>query len=253
MEMPRSRSIAIQSEVTPRRPALPCTAPAWLMADACSASASVSVDLPASGWLITANVRRRAASSRTAASDAGRFSTSVTDTADVLLTQRNTIQDPQHAAPEINSPERTRGCARSYVARSTRDGQSGCHAHYVQHRRDGVVEEHFTVRHYTLEAPEDFKAYLAEQKGPHREAPRDGRERNPGHDRLRDGPGLRRHGFRDGRDPRLRDLARLAGVAQDAAEDPGHPASRVDRELGGVVPGDRRAIQQRVFVGVCQG
>ena len=64
--MPRSFSIDIQSEVTPRRPALPCTAPAVLIAAACNASASVSVDLPASGWLITANVRRRAASSRTA-------------------------------------------------------------------------------------------------------------------------------------------------------------------------------------------
>ena len=53
--MPRARSIAIQSDVTPRRPALPCTAPAWVIADACRASASVRVDLPASGWLITAN------------------------------------------------------------------------------------------------------------------------------------------------------------------------------------------------------
>src|SRR6266446_2301531 len=58
--MPRARSIAIQSEVTPRRPALPCTAPAWVIADACRASASVRVDLPASGWLITANARRLA-------------------------------------------------------------------------------------------------------------------------------------------------------------------------------------------------
>src|SRR5262249_47025194 len=65
IEMPRSFSMAIQSEVTPRRPALPCTAPAWLIADACSARASVSVDLPASGWLMTANVRRRPASALT--------------------------------------------------------------------------------------------------------------------------------------------------------------------------------------------
>ena len=60
--MPRARSIAIQSDVTPRRPALPCTAPAWVIADACRASASVRVDLPASGWLITANARRLPAS-----------------------------------------------------------------------------------------------------------------------------------------------------------------------------------------------
>src|SRR5690606_14821590 len=46
----------------PRRSPLPCTAPAEVIAAACSASASVSVDLPASGWEITANVRRRAAS-----------------------------------------------------------------------------------------------------------------------------------------------------------------------------------------------
>src|SRR5215475_7232393 len=106
--MPRSRSIAIQSEVTPRRPALPCTAPAWLIADACSASASVSVDLPASGWLITANARRREASSRTAPSDTGSFSTSVTDTAAVLLTPART-SDPQQEQVKIDSPERPRG------------------------------------------------------------------------------------------------------------------------------------------------
>ena len=60
--MPRAFSISIQSETVPRRPALPCTAPASVITRACSASASVSVDLPASGWLITAKVRRRAAS-----------------------------------------------------------------------------------------------------------------------------------------------------------------------------------------------
>src|ERR1700730_3136154 len=108
MEMPRSFSIAIQSEVTPRRPALPCTAPAVLIAAACSASASVSVDLPASGWLITANVRRRAASSRTAPLLAGRFSTSVTDTAAALLTQHD-IQDSKHGKTEIYSSERVPG------------------------------------------------------------------------------------------------------------------------------------------------
>src|SRR5271170_8285009 len=63
--MPRARSIDIQSEVTPRRPALPCTAPAWVIADACRARASVKVDLPASGWLITANARRLPASAST--------------------------------------------------------------------------------------------------------------------------------------------------------------------------------------------
>ncbi len=62
IEIPRARSIAIQSEVTPRRPALPCTAPAWVIADACRARASVKVDLPASGWLMTANARRLPAS-----------------------------------------------------------------------------------------------------------------------------------------------------------------------------------------------
>src|SRR5580692_9456392 len=114
MEMPRSFSIAIQSEVTPRRPALPCTAPAVLIAAACSASASVRVDLPASGWLITANVRRRAASSRTTAPDADRFSTtSDTDTAAALLkTQRVSLSATPHTQQEkvkIYSPERTCG------------------------------------------------------------------------------------------------------------------------------------------------
>ncbi len=65
--MPRAFSISIQSETVERRPDLPCTAPASLMTWACRASASVSVDLPASGWLMTANVRRRAASRVTSA------------------------------------------------------------------------------------------------------------------------------------------------------------------------------------------
>ncbi len=63
--MPRAFSISIQSDTVERRPVLPCTAPASVITRACSASASVSVDFPASGWLITANVRRRAASRRT--------------------------------------------------------------------------------------------------------------------------------------------------------------------------------------------
>src|ERR1700761_4380917 len=109
MEMPRAFSIAIQSEVTPRRPALPCTAPALLIAAACSASASVSVDLPASGWLITANVRRRRASSRTAPLPAGRFSTSVTDTTTALLTHRLVRHpDTEQEKTAIYSPERVR-------------------------------------------------------------------------------------------------------------------------------------------------
>src|SRR4051812_23734163 len=62
MEMPRSRSMSIQSDTVPRRPSLPCTAPARATTRACRARASVSVDLPASGWLITAKERRRAAS-----------------------------------------------------------------------------------------------------------------------------------------------------------------------------------------------
>ena len=62
IEIPRACSISIQSETVFRRPALPCTAPASVITWACRASASVSVDLPASGWLITAKVRRRAAS-----------------------------------------------------------------------------------------------------------------------------------------------------------------------------------------------
>src|SRR5688572_6671704 len=56
--MPRAFSMSIQSDTVARRPPLPCTAPASVMTCACSARASVSVDLPASGWLITANVRR---------------------------------------------------------------------------------------------------------------------------------------------------------------------------------------------------
>src|SRR5215471_12399764 len=114
--MPRSRSMAIQSEVTPRRPALPCTAPAVLIADACSASASVRVDLPASGWLITAKVRRRpvslrTASSRTAPPDAIRFSISVTDTAAHSPSQRDARTRlpvvPPTGSEKKQFPERT--------------------------------------------------------------------------------------------------------------------------------------------------
>src|SRR4051794_14596228 len=64
IEMPRAFSMSIQSETVLLRPALPWIAPASLMTRACRARASVSVDLPASGWLMTAKVRRRAASSR---------------------------------------------------------------------------------------------------------------------------------------------------------------------------------------------
>ena len=63
--MPRACSMSIQSETVERRPALPCTAPACPIARACRDRASVRVDLPASGWLMTANVRRRPASSDT--------------------------------------------------------------------------------------------------------------------------------------------------------------------------------------------
>src|SRR5215469_640555 len=90
------------------------------MADACSASASVSVDLPASGWLMTANVRRRPASARIAVSDAGRFSTSVTDTAAVLLTSWQPRR--QHWDNKNNSPERSVGSPRCAMTPSGADG-----------------------------------------------------------------------------------------------------------------------------------
>src|SRR5674476_1429368 len=56
--MPRSRSMSIQSDTVPPRPSLPCTAPARVSTRAWSAPASVRVDLPASGRLMTANDRR---------------------------------------------------------------------------------------------------------------------------------------------------------------------------------------------------
>src|SRR5579863_2660040 len=60
--MPRSCSRAIQSDVARRRPARAFTAPASCTAPAYSRNFSVRVVLPASGWLMMANVRRRAAS-----------------------------------------------------------------------------------------------------------------------------------------------------------------------------------------------
>ncbi len=68
-EIPRACSIAIQSDTVPRRPALPWVAPAVVIARACSNSASVRVDFPASGCEITANVRRRRASESTSGVD----------------------------------------------------------------------------------------------------------------------------------------------------------------------------------------
>lgn len=75
--MPRSFSMSIQSETVDLRPALPWTAPASEMTRACSAKASVKVDLPASGWAMTANVRRRCASAVIGESDTSEQSTCV--------------------------------------------------------------------------------------------------------------------------------------------------------------------------------
>src|SRR3546814_11414663 len=61
-EMPRSFSSAIQSEVALRLVLRDFTEPAIWIAPPNSSSFSVSVVLPASGWEMMANVRRRAAS-----------------------------------------------------------------------------------------------------------------------------------------------------------------------------------------------
>ena len=61
-EMPRSRSIFIQSERVLRRSPLALTWPARLIAPPNSRSFSVSVVLPASGCEMMAKVRRRATS-----------------------------------------------------------------------------------------------------------------------------------------------------------------------------------------------
>src|SRR5512136_495033 len=60
--MPRSRSIAIQSERVERRSRLALTWPARLMAPPNSSNFSVSVVLPASGCEMIAKVRRRSTS-----------------------------------------------------------------------------------------------------------------------------------------------------------------------------------------------
>src|SRR3990172_8089238 len=59
MEMPRCRSISIQSEVAWRLARRALTEPARWIAPPYSNSFSVSVVLPASGWLMMAKVRRR--------------------------------------------------------------------------------------------------------------------------------------------------------------------------------------------------
>jgi hypothetical protein len=61
-EIPRSRSIFIQSERVRRFSPRALTCPAARMAPPASSRFSVSVVFPASGWLMMAKVRRRAAS-----------------------------------------------------------------------------------------------------------------------------------------------------------------------------------------------
>ncbi len=71
--MPRSFSSAIQSEVACRAVLRPFTAPAIWIAPPNSSSFSVSVVLPASGWLTMAKVRRRRVSWRCECMEAGRL------------------------------------------------------------------------------------------------------------------------------------------------------------------------------------
>ena len=59
MEMPRSCSIPIQSEAVVLPPLRPRTMPAVRIRPEYKSSFSVSVVLPASGWLMMAKVRRR--------------------------------------------------------------------------------------------------------------------------------------------------------------------------------------------------
>lgn len=61
-EMPRCFSISIQSDEAWREALRALTLPAIWIAPANSSSFSVSVVLPASGWEMMANVRRRATS-----------------------------------------------------------------------------------------------------------------------------------------------------------------------------------------------
>ncbi len=64
MEIPRSFSICIQSEVAWRAALRALTVPAIWIAPPNSRSCSVRVVLPASGWETMAKVRRRDSSSR---------------------------------------------------------------------------------------------------------------------------------------------------------------------------------------------
>lgn len=61
-EMPRCRSISMKSDVAPRLILFDLTAPATWIAPPKSSSFSVSVVLPASGWLMMAKVRLRSIS-----------------------------------------------------------------------------------------------------------------------------------------------------------------------------------------------
>ena len=70
-EMPRSRSMLIQSERVRRRSPLARTLPASWMAPPARSRCSVSVVLPASGWEMIAKVRRRAISATEAGAAVG--------------------------------------------------------------------------------------------------------------------------------------------------------------------------------------
>ena len=95
IEIPRSRSICIQSETADCRPRLAFTAPASWMAPPYRRSFSVSVVFPASGWLMMAKVLRFSISAFSRKTSSSMTSARVAQAADDVPS-RSTPATPPH-------------------------------------------------------------------------------------------------------------------------------------------------------------
>src|SRR5690348_9745110 len=106
--MPRSFSGAIQSEVALRDVLRLFTEPAIWIAPPNSSSFSVSVVLPASGWLTMAKVRRRRVSWRCEGMEAGRL-----EREPAIVAWNGDGLDKNPAAAPVEAHRHLRGCTSS--------------------------------------------------------------------------------------------------------------------------------------------
>ena len=117
--MPRCFSISIQSDVAWRALLRAFTVPASWIAPPKSSSFSVSVVLPASGWEMIANVRRRA-TSRARSADCGTRAMAVNIAGDAGCARTKTKPPAGMAGgDELRIiPSAARACARADISRS---------------------------------------------------------------------------------------------------------------------------------------